>query len=165
MQALYQLSYAPVGAAMVPGAFPESSGAGAFVDLGAMDTSDERPKFRYTAELANEIEHRWQDRWEAERVFWTPNQTGLLAEDPRGLADRPALFVLDMFPYPSGKGLHVGHPLGYIGTDVYRALPAHERAERAARDGLRRVRAYRPSSTRCRPASTRASRPSRTSRR
>ncbi len=84
-----------------------------------MDTSDERPKFRYTAELANEIEHRWQDRWESERVFWAPNQTGLLAEDPRGLADRPALFVLDMFPYPSGKGLHVGHPLGYIGTDVY----------------------------------------------
>ena len=118
MQALYQLSYAPVGAAMVPGRFPESREM-ALHRLGAMDTSDERPKFRYTAELANEIEHRWQDRWESERVFWTPNQTGLLAEDPRGLAARPALFVLDMFPYPSGKGLHVGHPLGYIGTDVY----------------------------------------------
>ena len=36
-----------------------------------------------------------------------------------GIADRPHLFVLDMFPYPSGVGLHVGHPLGYIATDVY----------------------------------------------
>ena len=52
-------------------------------------------------------------------VFWTPNRTGLLAEDPRGIAARPHLFVLDMFPYPSGVGLHVGHPLGYIATDVY----------------------------------------------
>jgi len=74
---------------------------------------------RYTAALANEIEHKWQDRWDAEHVFWTPNREGLLAEDPRGLADRPHLFVLDMFPYPSGVGLHVGHPLGYIATDVY----------------------------------------------
>jgi leucyl-tRNA synthetase len=81
--------------------------------------SDERPKFRYTAELANEIERRWQDRWDADRVFWTPNRTGLLAEDPRGRAELPSLFVLDMFPYPSGKGLHVGHPLGFIATDVY----------------------------------------------
>ena len=40
-------------------------------------------------------------------------------EDPRHVADRPSLFVLDMFPYPSGIGLHVGHPLGYIATDVY----------------------------------------------
>ena len=52
-------------------------------------------------------------------MFWTPNRTGLLAEDPRGLAARPHLFVLDMFPYPSGVGLHVGHPLGFIATDVY----------------------------------------------
>ena len=49
----------------------------------------------------------------------TPNRTGLLAEDPRHIADRPSLFVLDMFPYPSGVGLHVGHPLGFIATDVY----------------------------------------------
>ncbi|MDQ1509401.1 MAG: leucyl-tRNA synthetase, partial [Actinomycetota bacterium] len=52
-------------------------------------------------------------------VFWTPNRTGLLSEDPRHLADRPSRFVLDMFPYPSGIGLHVGHPLGFIATDVY----------------------------------------------
>ena len=81
--------------------------------------NDEAPAYRYSAALANEIERKWQDRWEAGRVFWTPNRTGLLAEDPRGVADRPGLFVLDMFPYPSGTGLHVGHPLGYIATDVY----------------------------------------------
>jgi leucyl-tRNA synthetase len=82
-------------------------------------TSEDVPPYRYNAALANEIEHRWQDRWESERVFETPNRTGLLAEDPRHIAARPSLFVLDMFPYPSGSGLHVGHPLGYIATDVY----------------------------------------------
>jgi leucyl-tRNA synthetase len=82
-------------------------------------TADDTPAHRYTAARANEIEQKWQDRWEAERVFWTPNRTGLLAEDPWGVADRPSQFVLDMFPYPSGTGLHVGHPLGYIATDVY----------------------------------------------
>jgi leucyl-tRNA synthetase len=81
--------------------------------------ADDAPRERYTPALANEIEHKWQDRWDSEHVFWTPNRTGLLAEDPRGIAGRPHLFVLDMFPYPSGIGLHVGHPLGYIATDVY----------------------------------------------
>jgi leucyl-tRNA synthetase len=80
---------------------------------------EETPQQRYTPALANEIEHRWQDRWERDHVFWTPNRSGLLAEDPFGVASRPHLFVLDMFPYPSGVGLHVGHPLGYIATDVY----------------------------------------------
>ncbi|HEY3005085.1 MAG TPA: class I tRNA ligase family protein, partial [Kribbellaceae bacterium] len=74
--------------------------------------------YRYTAELAGEIESRWQDRWDAEAVFATPNSAGPLAE-PEKVAGRPKMFVLDMFPYPSGAGLHVGHPLGYIGTDVY----------------------------------------------
>ena len=81
--------------------------------------ADDVPPHRYTAALANEIERKWQDRWEERRVFETPNRTGLLSEDPRHVADRPGLFVLDMFPYPSGVGLHVGHPLGYIATDVY----------------------------------------------
>src|SRR5882757_5818151 len=81
--------------------------------------ADEAPPQRYTAALANEIEHKWQDRWDEQHVFYTPNRTGLLSEDPRHIADRPGLFVLDMFPYPSGVGLHVGHPLGYIATDVY----------------------------------------------
>ena len=81
--------------------------------------ADDIPKHRYTAALAGEIERAWQERWDAEHVFWTPNRTGLLAEDPRHLAERPNRFVLDMFPYPSGVGLHVGHPLGFIATDVY----------------------------------------------
>ena len=83
------------------------------------ERADDIPKHRYNAALAGEIERRWQDRWDAERVFWTPNRTGLLAEDPRHVAERPSRFVLDMFPYPSGAGLHVGHPLGFIATDVY----------------------------------------------
>src|SRR5262245_62341777 len=84
-----------------------------------MSDADETPQFRYTAALAGQIEKKWQDAWDAERVFHTPNRVGLLAKDPRNLAARPGLFVLDMFPYPSGVGLHVGHPLGYIATDVY----------------------------------------------
>ena len=80
--------------------------------------SDDLPPFRYTAALANEIETRWHDRWDDEGTFETPNPAGPLAE-AGPLASRPKLYVLDMFPYPSGAGLHVGHPLGYIGTDVY----------------------------------------------
>ena len=80
--------------------------------------TDEAPPFRYTAALAGEIETRWQDVWERERTFEAPNPAGPLA-DPDGVGGRPKLYVMDMFPYPSGAGLHVGHPLGYIGTDVY----------------------------------------------
>jgi leucyl-tRNA synthetase len=79
---------------------------------------DDTPPFRYDATLAQDIEARWQTRWEAEGAFEAPNPAGPLA-DPARLDNRPKLFVLDMFPYPSGSGLHVGHPLGYIGTDVY----------------------------------------------
>ncbi|MCI0689249.1 MAG: class I tRNA ligase family protein, partial [Sporichthyaceae bacterium] len=78
----------------------------------------ERAPFRYTAELAGEIEARWQDRWEDEGTFDAPNPAGSLA-DPAKVAGRPKLFVLDMFPYPSGAGLHVGHPLGFIANDCY----------------------------------------------
>ncbi|MCX9189904.1 leucine--tRNA ligase [Carbonactinospora thermoautotrophica] len=74
--------------------------------------------YRYTAKLAGEIEAKWQDRWEREGTFQAPNPAGPLAE-PEKVAGRPKLYVLDMFPYPSGAGLHVGHPLGYIATDVY----------------------------------------------
>jgi leucyl-tRNA synthetase len=80
--------------------------------------TEDAPPFRYTASLAAEIEERWQDRWEKEGTFEAPNPAGPLAE-PDKVAGRPKLFVLDMFPYPSGTGLHVGHPLGFIGTDVY----------------------------------------------
>ncbi|WP_326697438.1 leucine--tRNA ligase [Streptomyces sp. NBC_01754] len=73
---------------------------------------------RYTAAMAADIEARWQDFWDAEGTYEAPNPTGDLAGDP-ALAARPKKFIMDMFPYPSGSGLHVGHPLGYIATDVY----------------------------------------------
>ncbi|MFF0409564.1 leucine--tRNA ligase [Kitasatospora sp. NPDC004745] len=76
--------------------------------------------FRYSAALAAEIESRWQDIWEKEGTFHAPNPTGALADPSAGdVAARPHSFIMDMFPYPSGAGLHVGHPLGYIATDVY----------------------------------------------
>ena len=84
-----------------------------------MTAPDDAPKFRYTGALAQDIEARWQDRWDAEGTFEAPNPSGPLA-DPDRIAGRPKkIFVLDMFPYPSGTGLHVGHPLGFIGTDIY----------------------------------------------
>ncbi|HEX4868714.1 MAG TPA: leucine--tRNA ligase [Acidimicrobiales bacterium] len=80
---------------------------------------DRIPPHRYTAALAAEVEARWQARWDTAGTFHAPNPTGPLSEGFDRVADRPKLYVLDMFPYPSGAGLHVGHPLGYIGTDVY----------------------------------------------
>ncbi len=77
------------------------------------------PPRRYSAALAAAVEGKWQDRWERDRTFWTPNPTGALSEGFEEVAGRPKLYALDMFPYPSGAGLHVGHPLGYIGTDVW----------------------------------------------
>ncbi|TNH23630.1 leucine--tRNA ligase [Micromonospora orduensis] len=77
------------------------------------------PPFRYTAALADEIENRWQDTWAREGTFHAPNPTGPLADPTHPRAGAEKLYVLDMFPYPSGAGLHVGHPLGYIGTDSY----------------------------------------------
>ncbi len=55
-----------------------------------------------------EIEKRWQQTWAAEQTYH-------VTEDP----SRPKFYVLNMFPYPSGAGLHVGHPLGYIASDIY----------------------------------------------
>ncbi|QXG75684.1 leucine--tRNA ligase [Modestobacter sp. L9-4] len=81
-------------------------------------TADGVPPHRYTPALAQQIELAWQDRWEAEGTFHTPNPVGPLSEGFDRVADRPKAFVMDMFPYPSGAGLHVGHPLGYLGTDV-----------------------------------------------
>ena len=77
------------------------------------------PSHRYTAALAARIEVAWQDRWQAEGTFHAPNPTGPLAEGFDRVDGWPKRYVLDMFPYPSGAGLHVGHPLGFIGTDVY----------------------------------------------
>ena len=84
----------------------------------AAPAGDGVPPHRYTPALAQQIELAWQDRWEAEGTFHTPNPTGRLSEGFDRVADRPKAFVMDMFPYPSGAGLHVGHPLGYLGTDV-----------------------------------------------
>ena len=87
--------------------------------------NERKPPFRYDAHLANEIERRWQDRWEREGTFHSPNPPGAggpgtaLSEGFERVAGRPKFYLLDFFPYPSGIGLHVGHPLGYIGTDVY----------------------------------------------
>ena len=55
-----------------------------------------------------EIESKW-------RAFWQENKINEVKEDP----SKPKFYVLDMFPYPSGAGLHVGHPLGYIASDIY----------------------------------------------
>lgn len=55
-----------------------------------------------------EVEQKWQN-------YWRENQTYKVDVDP----SKPKYYVLDMFPYPSGAGLHVGHPLGYIASDIY----------------------------------------------
>ena len=93
--------------------------AGGRVALGVMPAAPEAdtPPHRYNATLAAEIEARWQAHWGASGIYETPNPSGQLSSG-RDL-DGPKLFVMDMFPYPSGSGLHVGHPLGYIATDVY----------------------------------------------
>ncbi len=71
------------------------------------------PPFRYTASLAGTLEEKWQARWESERAFRAinPGEKGFDGS-------RPKFFCLDMFPYPSGAGLHVGHPEGYTATDI-----------------------------------------------
>ncbi len=88
------------------------------VDVAARPPEDVLPA-RYDAALAGRIEAEWQDRWERDGTFFTPNPVGPLSEGFDRVADRPKLYLLDMFPYPSGAGLHVGHPLGFIGTDVH----------------------------------------------
>ncbi|GAA5106188.1 leucine--tRNA ligase [Haloechinothrix salitolerans] len=83
-----------------------------------MSEASGAPAHRYTAAVAGEIERRWQDYWEKNGTFHAPNPVGDLApEDGKPTGDK--VFVQDMFPYPSGAGLHVGHPLGYIGTDTF----------------------------------------------
>ncbi|MEV4704801.1 leucine--tRNA ligase [Actinoplanes sp. NPDC049316] len=83
------------------------------------ETSADIPPYRYTAAMAAEIEPRWQAYWADNGTFHAPNPTGELADPSHPRAGAPKLHVQDMFPYPSGAGLHVGHPLGYIGTDSY----------------------------------------------
>ena len=59
------------------------------------------------------FEPRWQQRWLEDRTFAARNPG-----DPGFDPAQPKCYVLDMFPYPSGSGLHVGHPIGYIGSDI-----------------------------------------------
>ena len=59
----------------------------------------------------SELEPRWQKYWKEGGVYHV--------ENGGGAKERPHFYVLDMFPYPSGAGLHVGHPLGYIASDIF----------------------------------------------
>jgi leucyl-tRNA synthetase len=86
---------------------------------GAESAPEGQPTHRYDARLADQIERAWQDKWDELGTFETPNPSGPLSKGFDAVKGRPKLFVMDMFPYPSGEGLHVGHPLGYIGTDVF----------------------------------------------
>ena len=82
-------------------------------------TDPDAPPHRYTAALAGRIESTWQENWAKLGTFNVPNPVGSLAPADGTPVPADKLFVQDMFPYPSGEGLHVGHPLGYIATDVY----------------------------------------------
>ena len=83
-----------------------------------MTTQSDSTSYRYTPELANQIEKTWQQYWKDNGTFNAPNPVGELATEA-GELPKEKLNVQDMFPYPSGAGLHVGHPLGYIATDTY----------------------------------------------
>ena len=63
----------------------------------------------------NEVESKWQKYWFEHQTFAAKNNS-----------DKPKYYVLDMFPYPSGAGLHVGHPLGYIASDIYARFKRHK---------------------------------------
>ncbi|GGI55913.1 leucine--tRNA ligase [Winogradskyella haliclonae] len=63
----------------------------------------------------NQIEKKWQEHWAKNETFKASNSS-----------DKPKYYVLDMFPYPSGAGLHVGHPLGYIASDIYARYKRHK---------------------------------------
>lgn len=81
-------------------------------------SSEQRKAFPFS-----EFEPRWQAEWEARKAFRTPNPG-----DPDFDASKPKYYVLDMFPYPSGAGLHVGHPEGYTATDIigrYKKMTGH----------------------------------------
>src|ERR1043165_1844532 len=79
----------------------------------AASTQDDQPSHRYTAAIADQIETKWQSAWEKAGTFNTPNPG-----QPGFDGKKPKFFCLDMFPYPSGAGLHVGHPEGYTATDI-----------------------------------------------
>jgi len=82
------------------------------------NTTKFAPYFKENAEMRynfNDIEKKWQDYWAKNETFKASNNS-----------DKPKYYVLDMFPYPSGAGLHVGHPLGYIASDIYARYKRHK---------------------------------------
>ncbi|QPK79092.1 leucine--tRNA ligase [Corynebacterium lizhenjunii] len=83
-----------------------------------MTNPSETTAHRYTPELAAQIEKTWQQYWKDNGTFHAPNPVGPLADGTQELP-KEKLNIQDMFPYPSGVGVHVGHPLGYIATDTY----------------------------------------------
>ncbi len=86
-------------------------------------SDDDSGKHRYDAARANAIEARWQHEWQRRGTFAQPNP-GESGFDPK----KPKFYCLDMFPYPSGAGLHVGHPEGYTATDIlcrYKRMRGH----------------------------------------
>lgn len=83
------------------------------------DNAAAEANHNYTPALAAAIESKWQRYWADSGTFEAPNPVGDLAPADGSAPPADKLFVQDMFPYPSGVGLHVGHPLGYIATDVF----------------------------------------------
>ncbi len=75
-----------------------------------LENSKERMSYHF-----NDIEKKWQDYWAKNQTFKASKTT-----------EKPKYYVLDMFPYPSGAGLHVGHPLGYIASDIYARYKRHK---------------------------------------
>src|SRR5256885_7150426 len=74
-------------------------------------TNDPRPLlFRQMPYNFTKVEKKWQQYWRQHKSF--------AALDPAAAGSMPKSYVLDMFPYPSGTGLHVGHPVGYLATDI-----------------------------------------------
>jgi leucyl-tRNA synthetase len=84
-------------------------------------SGDAEHPFRYTAKLAGAIELKWQAMWESQQTFHAKNPG-----DKNFDASQPKYFILDMFPYPSGSGLHVGHPEGYTATDIIARYKRHK---------------------------------------
>ena len=67
----------------------------------------------------NEIEPKWQRYWREHHTYRCENPVSDPSSGSANASAKPHFYVLDMFPYPSGAGLHVGHPLGYIASDIY----------------------------------------------
>lgn len=88
--------------------------------LAAQQLSNSKMKYN-----PNEIEASWQKYWAENQTFAAENHSDTQGEAELSGA-KPKYYVLDMFPYPSGAGLHVGHPLGYIASDIYARYKRHK---------------------------------------